>query len=229
MAGGSAAIYNDWNTYLDAGIALRPVELAGRGRRINDPFYADLDEAVEDVFQRIKPEIQLAPYLIFGHSMGCRMAYKLVQKIRAAKLPMPLHTFFSGGSAPHLHREDKKIFHVMDDEEFGRELLNLGGTPPQFLEYPELLEIFLPVLKNDFRIIETHQYDEKIYPLEDDITVFMGKEDEFTPAQCDGWKYHTTGLCHMHYFEGGHFFLNNHPQQLLELVNRRLELIRLKV
>jgi hypothetical protein len=91
----------------------------------------------------------------------------------------------------------------MSDAEFKKEVLELGGTPPEFFEHPELLQIFLPMLKNDFRMAEQELVGELI-PIEGDITVFLGKEDDLTPEQCDGWKLYTRQVCRMYYFEGGH-------------------------
>ena len=80
-AGGSAAAYNKWRQYLDKHIELRPVELAGRGRRIYDPLYQSIEEAVDDVYQLISPELAKGPYAFFGHSMGGIIAYELAYKI----------------------------------------------------------------------------------------------------------------------------------------------------
>src|SRR6185369_7818116 len=100
-AGGSSMVFHKWKKYLNSEIELRAIELAGRGRRIHESMYQDRAEAVEDVFQLIKDEIRQSPYALLGHSMGSLIAYEVAQKIRANKLPEPLHVFFSGSSAPH--------------------------------------------------------------------------------------------------------------------------------
>ena len=47
-------IYKKWEHHLDGNIELRPIELAGRGSRIQDPLYKDFNDMVEDVFHQIK-------------------------------------------------------------------------------------------------------------------------------------------------------------------------------
>src|SRR5215831_8066939 len=111
-AGGSAAVFNKWNQYLDPNIELVPVELAGRGRRIHEALYKDVAAITEDVFNIVNEKIAGAPYALFGHSLGSMIAYELGQKIRDLCLLPPIHIFFSGRSAPHLKREDKKIYHL---------------------------------------------------------------------------------------------------------------------
>ena len=218
-AGGSSVVFNEWSKYLLSDLKVKPVELAGRGKRIREPFYQNLDEAVDDVFQIISESIRHEPYMIFGHSMGSWIAYQLVQEIYKQALPRPLCIFFSGAGAPHLPRRNHKIFHLMDDEKFEKEVLGLGGTPPEIFKYPELKEIFLPVLKNDFRIVETQIWPSEIKKLDQNITVFLGKDDDLTAEQCDGWKHHTSQLCNIHFFEGGHFFLHPHKKEICSIMN----------
>ncbi len=221
-AGGSAQIFKKWKPYLNSQIELIPVELAGRGRRINDAFYKDISEAIEDVFQLINKEINHVPYALFGHSMGGMISYRLAQKIRDKKRPNPLHIFISGRSAPHITDDDRKKFHLMNDDDFKREVIELGGTPPECFEHPEFLELFLPLLKNDFRLAETEMQDREIRPLENNITIFFGKEENLTAEQRHGWMKHTKQLCAIHYFEGGHFFLHNETKQVVNCINNTL-------
>ncbi|MFL5748600.1 MAG: thioesterase II family protein [Niastella sp.] len=221
-AGGSASIYNRWKQHLGADIELVTIELAGKGRRIGESLYQDLSEAVQDVYKIIKKDLADAPYALFGHSMGGLISYELAQRIRANGLPAPVHIFFSGKSAPHIEREDEKKYHLMDDEEFERELIHLGGTPPEFFESPELAGIFLPILRSDFKMAQTTTNKGVIYPLNIPITVFLGKKDDQTPEQCDGWKFHTTKGCTLHYFEGGHFFLHDEMDPILKIINRTI-------
>ncbi len=218
-AGGSATVYTKWKDYLRPEIELRPIELAGRGKRIQDDLYKDLQNAVDEIFQTIRSEIQDSQYILFGHSMGSMISYELTRKIRENNLPSPMHVFFSGNRAPHTPRTNEKKYHLMDDEEFKSEVIELGGTPPEFFEYPELLEIILPMLKNDFRIAETYVHQGEVKPLKHDITVLLGKEDELTPEQCHGWQCHTNQVCSMHYFEGGHFFLHDETKRITDLIN----------
>src|SRR5579872_323593 len=172
-AGGSGVIYNTWQRRLAPGIRLIPVELAGRGRRMHEPLYKDADDAVSDALSMIRDGIRQSDYALFGHSMGCMIAYGVTQRIREQGLRPPLHLFFSGRGAPHVDRPDEKKFHLMSEEAFRKEVIGLGGTPPELFDQPELLQLFLPLLKNDFRISESADRDKAIRPLDTDITVLL--------------------------------------------------------
>ena len=221
-AGGSAAVFNRWKKHLHSAIEMIPVELAGRGKRSDEKFYKDLPEAVDDVLGLIRGELAGSPYAFFGHSMGALIAYELSQRIRTSALPPPAHYFFSGKGAPHARKEAKKIYHLMEEEDFKRELINLGGTPPEFFEDPNIVNAFLPLLRNDFRLAESAKRDQDIIPLDSDITVLLGKDDDLTPEQCDGWKKHSSRLCTIYHFEGGHFYLNSKEDQVIKIINSTL-------
>ncbi len=218
-AGGSSTAFSQWKTYLHPDIELRPIELSGRGKRTGEGYYNSLFEAIDDVYQQIQIEIMNSPYLLFGHSLGSLIGYELAQKIRQNNMPDPMHIFFSGQGAPDLRKEDRKRYHLMEDQKFREEIVELGGTPPAFFEHPELVEIFLPLLKNDFKIAETYEISGDINRLDMEISVFLGKDDEFTGEQCDGWKNHTSKLCSIYHFNGGHFFLHDETKPMLDIIN----------
>lgn len=221
-AGGSASFYNSWKRQMNPAIELKPVELAGRGVRISDPFYENISDAVNDLFLKLRPELEHGSYAFFGHSMGALMSYELARRIREEGLPEPVHLFFSGRGAPHLLREDDKLYHLMSPTDFKREIIHLGGTPPEFFDHPELLELFIPLLRNDFKLSETYRPRQEPKPFDYNISVLLGKDDDLTHEQCMGWRELTESICHHYYFEGGHFFLNHYTEQVCDIIHKTL-------
>lgn len=225
-AGGSSAIFSRWKSYIGPDVEIRAIELAGRGKRIHEAHYNDFNEVINDVFSLIIDEIKgNDDYAFFGHSMGAKIAYELTQKILRKGLPRPGHIFFSGRGAPYVLGQDEKEYHKLPDEEFKEEVIKLGGTPKEFFEHPELLEVFLPLLKNDFKLAAREINGEKISPLPCDITVLLGKEEELTSEQIDSWKNYTIGNCTIHYFNGGHFFINEKVEEVVGKINNTIQLI----
>ncbi|MBB6109958.1 Surfactin synthase thioesterase subunit [Mucilaginibacter lappiensis] len=225
-AGGSAAIYARWKSYLnmDSCIELIPIELAGRGKRISEPLNHDLEEVVEDLYQKIKSGITNGPYAFFGHSLGGLLIYELAQKIKGLNIRQPVHLFFSGKSAPDIAGPVRNKYHLMDDNEFKQEVIKLGGTPPEFFEHPELTDLFLPMLRNDFRLADTGFAQRRVIPFDCDISIFSGKEDyRISKEQVEAWKTHTRGLCAFHYFNGGHFFLHDEAVDIIRIIDNTLK------
>lgn len=225
-AGGSSAIFNTWKNYIRPDIEIRAIELAGRGKRIHEAHYNDFNEVIDDVFSLIIDEIKdNSDYAFFGHSMGGKIAYELTQEILSKGLNCPKHIFFSGRGAPYVLGKDEKEYHKLPDEEFKQEILNLGGTPKEFFEHPELLEVFLPLLKTDFKLAAREITGKVINPLPCDITVFLGKEEDLIPEQIDSWKKYTSENCTIHYFNGGHFFINEKVKEVVGKINNTVQLI----
>lgn len=223
FAGGAAAAFNPWKPLLADHIELRNVELAGRGRRIREPLYDSIPEAVDDVYNIIKEELDKGPYALYGHSMGSVITFELAYKIRENNLPEPIHIFFSGRGAPHMPTDDKKKHHLMPDDEFKREMITLGGMSDEFFKHPELLEVFLPLLRGDFKVHENYQYTEKPARLNCSITVLNGTEDEeVLPEEIEEWRKHTDHDCIIHNFPGDHFFINKEKEAIVNIINSTL-------
>jgi len=221
-AGGSAQIYYNWAKSLNPEIELIPIELAGRGKRFNEPLYKDFDELVDDVFHQIYNDVLETPYALFGHSLGALIAFELVQKIGINKLPNPKHVFYSGKSAPHIEKKRRVILHQLDSEEFKREIIQLGGTPAGIFEHIEFEKLFLPLLRNDFKLAETYNFKEGKNLYDGKITVLLGKEDDLTAEQCHEWSNTTSDVCSIVYFNGGHFFIHNETEKIFKIINNTL-------
>jgi len=221
-AGGSASsIYSKWKNHLKDSIELCPIELAGRGKRFSVPFYNDLDEVVEDVYSIIEADIKSGvDYAFYGHSFGSILSYELAHKINEKGLNPPKHLFFSGNKAPH--RREYKNIHLLPDEEFIQEIIDFGGTPKELLEEKELLNLFLPLLRADFKVNESYQYKDRGTKLDCNITVINGKGDDMTITDITEWNLHTTGNSKFYMFDGGHFFINDKTQDIITIINHTL-------
>jgi medium-chain acyl-[acyl-carrier-protein] hydrolase len=223
-AGGSSTMYSRWkNDLYFTSIEPIAVELAGRGTRIQEAMYGGLNEAVEDLYRIIEKDIVENPYALFGHSLGALLAYELARKIEALGIRRPLHLFFSGRGAPCIPRE-KRNYHLMKEEVFRKSIIDLGGTPPEIFDHPELLEVFLPILRNDFRLAEAEPVDNGLTSFDCNITIFLGKEDEsIEEQQAVGWRNNTKASCSIHYFNGGHFFLHDEMAGVAGLIGSTLD------
>lgn len=223
FAGGAAASYSRWRQFLSSEVDFRPIELAARGRRMREANYKNIDQAVDDVFNIIRNDLTTGPYVLYGHSMGTMISFELAYRIRDNQLPMPKHIILSGRAAPHVPRDNKRVLHHLPDEEFKAKMLEMGGTPKEFFEHPELLEVFLPLLKGDFTNTETYKHPPKDMPLDIDFTILAGKKDEDTPDELDEWRIHTKGKCDIHIFEGDHFFIFDEMDGVMKVINNTLE------
>lgn len=218
-AGGSAYVFSEWKKYIDTSIQLHPVELAGRGRFIKEPLYKTFNEAVDDVFAKIKDKLHDSPYVLFGHSMGSTLVYELVYRIMANEAPLPEHVILSGRLPPEYNDLYEKM-HDASLDVFQEEIIRLGGTSREIFDNRELCELFLPVLRADYKILEQYQLPSGRTRLPVSISVFFGAEDN--PDHHDkteDWSNHTEIGCQFYRFSGGHFFIRDRARDVVKTIN----------
>jgi surfactin synthase thioesterase subunit len=221
-AGGSAAVYKYWKQYLHDRIELFPIELAGRGSRIGEPFYGSVEEALEDIHRIIISNLEEQPYALFGHSMGSVLVYELAYRIKELGHPYPVHMFISGRYPPGFVSK-KKVLYDLPDKEFVDEVFKLGGTPKEVLKSNELMELFLPILRADFRITDTYRHIEKNTKLDCDISVLWGKREKgATIFDVAKWHDYTSKSCKIHMFDGDHFFIHDYKKDVAAIINSSL-------
>jgi len=221
-AGGSTMTFKAWEPLMPPGIELCPVELAGRGRRISEPMYHSITEAVGDVYRLLKVQMQSAPYAVYGHSMGALIAFELAKRARKEKLPAPQHMFFAGKEAPHVKLPEEKMFHRFPEDKFKEKLIQLGGESKELFDNPDLLKLLMPMLKNDFFITETYDHNQAVEPFDGDITLFIGREDDIVDEEISGWLDQTRGMCSIHYLHGDHFFVQTHLKKVVGVITSQL-------
>lgn len=221
-AGGSSAVYSKWKKCLDNRIELVPVELAGRGRRISENFYRSMTDAVDDAYTILKPLIEDCDYAFYGHSMGTILAFELCRKILDNRESEPLHLFVSGRYPPNIKRENKFLSRLPNNE-FLNQIFKLGGTSPEVVQNKELMDIFVPILKADYRIIEEYEYINFDKKFDYGITAFNGKADtEVSSSEIKEWGKLTTAQFSLYEFEGSHFFINDKMQDITGIINNTL-------
>lgn len=221
-AGAGTALYNVWKRFLPPFVELCPIQIPGRETRLAEPSYTDCALLIAEITAALSGYMD-KPYAIFGHSMGALLAFDLARSLRSAGLPDPSYLFVSGRNATHVPMKHGSMQHLADDE-FLAVLADLyNGLPREILETPEFQEVYLPILRADLTLLETHRY-EALAPLDCPIAAFCGKEDSNVSAEgLEAWAQHTTAAFEAKCFDGGHFYLTGPSRtDLLEFISERL-------
>lgn len=219
-AGGGSSTYYEWKKYLDNLIKLYAVELSGRGKRYDESLYDNLEEALQDIYNEIKDDL-VSDYAFFGHSMGALLAYELYFKVLEHNRKGPRHIFLSGFQAPNMPSRSATTYNL-PTLKFIESMRSLGGTPEEVLKNNDLLRICLPILRSDLKLVETYQYVEKSSKLDCDISVLYGTGDLITVSDLLPWKEQTNKSCKMYEYEGNHFFINDHREQIINMINHTI-------
>lgn len=222
FAGGTAeAIYTKWTHHLPDNIRLYPMELPGHGRLIKDSFIPTMEESAAFFLTKIKAHLENHDsYSLLGHSMGGIIAYEVLRQIQQANLPDPEYFFVSGRNAPQ-YKYDYIDLHALSDAEFISELRKVDGISEDLFANEMLLNLFLPILRNDYTIVEQYQYKALVHPSDIQFVGFYSTQDSIVnPEGFARWQELTTKPMVTHRFEGHHFFIETEYKNLCELITK---------
>jgi medium-chain acyl-[acyl-carrier-protein] hydrolase len=219
-AGGGTQIYRQWAKTLPDDVEVCAVQLPGRERRYAEPPIHSIASATDALSLALRPYLDL-PFALFGHSMGAVLAYEVARRFLTETGREPDHLFVSGHRAPHLPTR-KKSLHRLPDDDFVTGIRAMNGTPAEVFEYPELIELLLPMLRADFELVET--YAELVGPRLSCPVIAMGgdADPDVLPEDLAAWRMVTRGPFRTLLFGGDHFFVNTARVPLLETLRRSL-------
>jgi medium-chain acyl-[acyl-carrier-protein] hydrolase len=222
-AGGGTTIFRPWAGWIHPDVELRAIQLPGREIRLGEEPFTHAQRLAESLSEGLSGGLD-KPYILFGHSMGSLLSYELTRCLRDMGRPLPLHLILSGFHAVHLPDPDPPIHHLPMDE-FIEEIKRLNGTPLEIFESTELLDLVMPVIRSDFTLCETYQYEEH-EPLDQPLTIYGGLDDsETSREQLEAWGERTRGDFKLRMFSGDHFYFLSNMKVFQEALNRDLEQI----
>ncbi|GAA4834588.1 thioesterase II family protein [Kitasatospora terrestris] len=214
--GGGAALYNGWTGRLPADTELCAVRLPGRENRVEEPLVDELPVLLDGIEGALAPLLD-RPYVLFGHCSGSMLAFQLARRLRAAGRRMPSLLVVSSIEAPAV-REITDPMHVLPREELFRRFADYGGIAPSVLADPDLMALFEPVIRADYRLIERLAYHPEP-PLDVPLTVIGGLHDPVVEyGAMTHWRAETSRPFSLRLVDAGHFVVD----EAADLVARML-------
>ncbi|EKX68900.1 thioesterase domain protein [Streptomyces ipomoeae 91-03] len=219
-AGGSATYWRPLAVALAPAVDVSAVQYPGRLDRLREAPLEDLHLLADLIVEALGPPGD-RPRALLGHSMGASLAYEVA--VRLARLPggEPDLLVLSGRRSPTAARRRSRD-QPLDDADLVARIRRLGGTDSLVLDDPELLELVLPALRGDYRALASYE-DTPGRPLSCPVVALTGDRDpETSVEEVRSWAEHTSGDFRTRVFEGGHFFLNDHAKDVIELLRELL-------
>ncbi len=219
-AGGSVYNFAKWKNRLSQYFEVILIEYPGRGIKAQELFAESIEELVSSVIAELKDTLKDGDYYLFGHSLGAVAAYEFAVQMKRLGLPAPKKAFLSG-------REPIRFCKVsantdsMSDMEFIEIMSRYGGIPKEFYQEKEIREVFLPVLRADFRLLERYLYGEHEEKVDCDLVIMYGEDDRNTPKnEMERWREYTDREVSFYQFEGTHFYCmeDENTDRILELI-----------
>lgn len=215
-AGGSASYYFPFSAALSPTAQVLAVQYPGRQDRRSDPSLSSVPELAEAVYGALADVPDLGEFAMFGHSMGAVLAFEVARLLEQRLGIQPERLFVSGRRAPSRVRHERA--HTLNDDGLVAELTTLDGTDSRLLADPEMRELLLPMIRSDYRAIETYRCDPGA-TVSSPISVLTGDADPRTSIEeARDWRQHTSADCTVREFSGGHFFLNDHQPEIAKFI-----------
>ncbi len=215
-AGASSAAYFPWIPILPASIEVVFAELAGRGSRSRDAPLTEMEEVISE-FQRALEDCTDKPFSFFGHSLGGVVAYLLALEAERCGKRLPEHLFISSAQPSWSERR----IECFDRPALINYMQKLGGTPLIVFDTEELLNLTLKLLRHDLKLLECPSPEMK--PVNCPIHAFVGDSDlSVSVRNTEQWRYWTAKYFEVRVFTGGHFYLNEHRDELIREISTKM-------
>ncbi|WP_055700799.1 thioesterase II family protein [Streptomyces silaceus] len=218
-AGGSVSAYHALSAAVTGVVDPRLVQYPGRQDRYGEPFAERAGDVVDAVLGVRSQWDDGRPVALFGHSMGALLAFETARRLTAEGRP-PAALFVSGRRGPSLpwRPAGRRPVREMSDAELIEDMKGLSGTDNELFSSPELIPLFLPPVRADYRIVDEYEYREGPR-LDCPVIALTGDADpRVTVEAARVWERETQGAFSCHVLTGGHFFLDDHLPYVADVI-----------
>jgi external thioesterase TEII len=216
FAGGYSATFRPLQPLLQDHCDLLVAEPPGHGSN-RMPLVERLETLVDIYLEALIPQLG-KPLVLFGHSMGGLVVYRLAQKLEQRGI-FPEAVIISAVQPPHTRR--KTLTHL-DDGAFLDYVIDIGGVPAELVKAREVLEYFLPAIRADYKALETFEHTDHSL-LQAPVHILNGEKDEPCMQDAAGWRQWTKRI-RFHTFQGGHMFLLSETERVAKTIQSILSL-----
>lgn len=215
-AGGAAAGYRKLATALAAGGAdVYIVQYPQRAERLNEPAAETVQGLARNLFTA-GPWRQVAPLRLFGHSMGAVVAFEFA-RLAESRGAAVRKLWVSAAPAPCAVEAKPQLSTSHDD--LLVEMADLGGTDAELLADPEFAELMFTAMRADYTAINRYTCAADVQIAADISALGAHRDPRVDAGELQLWEGHTTGAFDIDWFDGGHFYLDDHVDDIAARVN----------
>jgi medium-chain acyl-[acyl-carrier-protein] hydrolase len=204
-----------WRVFLPEWMELNAAQLPGREGRLSEAPLRRISALAENLAEHLLPRID-RPYVLFGHSMGALICFETARLLRRLGAQLPQALVLSGRRAPTVPDRGPPIHGLSDAAFVDAICARYNGIPQIILEQPDMMRMFLPIIRSDLEAIETYSHRQET-PLDIPFFLYGGRDDEqVAPENIEGWRMLTEARSEQRLFTGGHFYLQDERDALIQ-------------
>lgn len=226
-AGSGPSVFRQWGSKFEGRTEVWAAAYPGRDTlSVNDPA-STIDELVSYYVKDLSV-FPSGDFILYGHSFGALVAYEVALKLQSlGRVPAALCV--GARRAPDMKARSLDLGlrlknGSITDKELVDDLTKAGGMPEVLLQNSELLEYYLPHIRNDL-ILNESATETQVEKILSPIFGFYSASDLIVlPEEVHGWGSFTDELFEPISVPGGHFFLKDQNKKFFDGLSRIVEI-----
>lgn len=148
-AAGSSYIFNDFKSLIKDYHQVISIDYPGHGKRFCEELLCSIEEIAADAIRHISFEKE---YALLGYSMGTMVVLELLRTIVDRRLPLPVNVYLCALEPP-IGDDGQISGEGASKDEVLKALRQLNGTPEEFFDNEELIDLILPIVERIFWLL----------------------------------------------------------------------------
>lgn len=220
-AGGTASFFDSIESDL-AEFDLVKLEYAGHGKRHKEPLPVSFEDIADDLYPRIKQAFNGGKYALFGYSMGTITLIEVLKRILDdSSMPKP-ESVFLAAHEPHSKRELAGFDKDELDDWVKERTIKFGAVPEKLIDNRVFWRTYLPLYRSDYSMIGDYRFEDLEIKTDIPAIVFYSETD--TPfREISKWNKYFIGSMAFFQFDGTHFFIREHHQEMAVIIRSLIE------
>ena len=223
FAGGTADFYNPLEKECGSGIQFIKLEYPGHGLRRKESLCDSFEKLTSDLLPLILNTLksyEYPDYSLMGYSMGSIALFDVLRNlIECNEILKPKHIFLAAHQ-PSPIRTLKEIPENELDTWVKKRTIEFGGVDEKLLDNKIFWRVYLPVFKNDYKMIANYNFYASTFFTQIPATIFYSETD--TPfLEMKEWDNFFKGECGYIAFSGSHFFIREHYSEMAKIIRNK--------
>jgi surfactin synthase thioesterase subunit len=186
-----------------------------RGDRLTHPAPETVADLARDLFDA-GDWAGMGPLRLFGHCMGAVVAFEFALIAERAGVEVDV-LWASASEAPSAAATSPRL--PTAESEILSEMVDLGGTDAQLLSDEDFVELLLMAVRADYQAYNRYRCPTDVTVAADIYALGGDTDHRVSENMLRCWQSHTRGAFTVSMFDGGHFYLDDHIEDVAELVN----------